>query len=72
MPRSPSPTLSRQSPPDTSPWLSAAQVAAHLCVSLRSVREWTRRGQMPCHYLPGRLVRYHRDEIDAWLKESRP
>ena len=72
MPRSPSLTLSRPSPPDTSPWLSADQVAAYLSISLRSVREWTRRGQMPCHYLPGRLVRYHRDEVDTWLKKRQP
>ena len=72
MPRSPSLTLSRQSPSDTSPWLDAAQLVVYLGVSLRSIRKWTSRGQMPCHYLPGRLVRYHRDEIDTWLKKGQP
>ena len=50
-----------------SPWLTAGQVASRLGVSERTVRSWTARGIIPCVRLPGRLVRYRVDEIDAWV-----
>ncbi len=65
-------SLSPPRPPDTAPWLTAKELADYLSISLRSVREWTRQGKMPCHYLPGRLIRYHKDEIDTWLQGRKP
>jgi excisionase family DNA binding protein len=50
-----------------SPWLDARQIAARIGVSERTVRGWTARGIIPHVRLPGRLVRYRVDEIDAWV-----
>lgn len=51
----------------TSPWLDASAVAGRIGVSERTVRGWTAAGLIPHTRLPGRLVRYRVDEVDAWL-----
>lgn len=45
--------------------MTAPEVAALLRVSLWSVYEMTRRGQIP-HFVVGRCKRYRRDEILDW------
>lgn len=50
---------------DETKWITAQEVADHLRISLPLVRRETRYGRLP-HRKLGRLVRYRRDEIDAW------
>ncbi|MHB1720521.1 MAG: helix-turn-helix transcriptional regulator [Acidimicrobiales bacterium] len=51
-----------------SPWLTAPEIAAHLGVSLRTISTWTAEGQIPCVRLPGRIVRFDREAVDAWAR----
>jgi len=53
--------------PDLSRWLTAEDVAAYLGVSIRTVRSWTAAGIIPHVRLPGRLVRFDRNAVDAWV-----
>jgi excisionase family DNA binding protein len=49
-------------------WLNTDQTAAYLQVSKETLQRWRVRGEGPRYAkLPG-LVRYYRDELDAWLK----
>lgn len=50
-----------------SPWLTAQQVATRLGVSERTVRSWTAAGIIPHIRLPGRLIRYEIEQVDAWI-----
>ncbi|TGR23347.1 DNA-binding protein [Mesorhizobium sp. M8A.F.Ca.ET.202.01.1.1] len=55
-------------------WITTTQLAKELQVSDRTIRYWARSGEIPAHRL-GRQLRFHWDEIDAWLsskKISRP
>ena len=51
----------------STPWMTAEQTAAYLSVALGTIRNWTSQKRIP-HARRGGLVRYHRDEIDKWLK----
>jgi len=55
------------SQPDASRWLTAEDVADYLGVSIRTVRSWTAAGVIPHIRLPGRLVRFDRSAVDAWV-----
>lgn len=66
MPASPSQEASPR-PPEGTSWLTAADAAAHLKISLPTIRSYTQRGLIPCHHL-GRAVRYDRAEIDSWMR----
>lgn len=48
------------------PWMTPLEAAAYLGISLGTLRNWT-----SARYVPfakkGRVVRYRRDVIDAWL-----
>ena len=46
--------------------LDVQQVAAYLSVSTQLIYVLSREGRIP-HYRIGSLLRYRRDEIDAWL-----
>lgn len=52
-----------------SPWLKAEQAASYLGVSVGTLRNWT-----SARYVPfsrrGRVVRYHRDQLDRWLSKG--
>ncbi|MHB1763267.1 MAG: helix-turn-helix domain-containing protein [Acidimicrobiales bacterium] len=66
-------TTRRQSSPSETPhpvgtWLTAPEIAAHLGVSLRTISTWTAAGQIPCVRLPGRIVRFDREAVDAWAR----
>lgn len=52
------------------PWLDSHQVAKYLGVSIDTVRAWRYRGVGPVGHRVGRHVRYHRDEIDRWVREG--
>lgn len=50
----------------SSPWMTASEAATYLGVALGTLRNWT-----SARYVPfarrGRVVRYHREKLDAWL-----
>lgn len=47
------------------PWLTSAQAADYLQCSLRSITRLIELGVLPTHRIGGRMVRLHRDDLDA-------
>ena len=56
----------QQSPTE---YLTGAQVARHLNVSLETVRGWRKRGHLPPACKFGKLVRWPRRVIETWARE---
>jgi excisionase family DNA binding protein len=54
-----------------SPWLPPYAAALYLGVALGTLRNWTSARHVP-FARRGRIVRYHRDELDEWLREAEP
>lgn len=48
-------------------WLSVEEIAEHLGVSKDTVYAWIAKRNMPAHKV-GRLWKFQRDEVDAWVK----
>jgi excisionase family DNA binding protein len=48
------------------PWFDAAEAADYLRIAVGTLRNWTSVRFVP-HVKRGRVVRYHRDQLDAWL-----
>ena len=54
------------------PWLKASEAAEYLALAVGTVHNLTWAGRLPC-CKRGRIVRYHRDDLDAWLRgEDKP
>lgn len=54
---------------DVSPWLTAAEAAAYLKLDLHTLRNYTSRGLLPyCKQPLTGTVRYHRGDLDTWLR----
>jgi excisionase family DNA binding protein len=52
----------------TEPWLNAAEAAVYLSLpSVRALYQAVRRGQVKCHRLGPRRMRFSRRELDAAL-----
>ncbi len=51
----------------SSPWLTTEDAASYLSVSEGTLRNWRSRGAGPRYHTVGRLVRYHRDALDAFI-----
>ncbi|MFD1344283.1 helix-turn-helix domain-containing protein [Litorisediminicola beolgyonensis] len=54
----------------SSPWLTPADAAAYLRVSNGTLANWRSRGEGPRYRAVGRVVRYHRDDLDAFMVEG--
>lgn len=54
----------------TSPWLNTDLAAAYLSVSAGTLRNWRTAGCGPRYRTVGRIVRYHVDDLDAFLLEG--
>lgn len=54
----------------TSPWLTTEQAAAYLSVSAGTLANWRTKGTGPRYRAVGRMVRYHRDDLDAFMMEG--
>lgn len=50
--------------------MTTDEVAAYLSCSISTVRRLVSRGQIP-HYRLGRMLRFRRGELDAWLAQHR-
>ena len=52
-------------------FLTAHELAAHLRVSLNTVRHWRKRGYLPPAYQLGTRVIWRLAEIERWLAQKR-
>ena len=53
----------------SSPWLTTEQAADYLGLAENTLRVWRHRGEGPrYHVLNRRLIRYHSDEIDTYVR----
>ncbi len=52
-----------------SPWLTAEETAEYLRCSMSRVRQLTMMHLIP-HEHDGRAVRYHRDQLDAYVRDG--
>ena len=48
--------------------LTAREVADRLGINVETVLRWHRRGDLPGFTLPGGMLRFDEDELEAWLK----
>jgi excisionase family DNA binding protein len=55
--------------PLPSPWLTPKLAAIYLGIALGTLRNWTSTRFVP-HAKRGRVVRYHRDQLDRWLESG--
>ena len=62
----------RTSFPESSPLLSANDLARRLNVSRRSIWRWRSAGKLPAPVVVGRLIRWRRDEIERWIAAGCP
>ena len=54
-----------------SPWLDSAAAAAYLGTKPGTMKTWRSEGKGPrYHVVQDRLVRYHRDELDDFVRAS--
>jgi len=52
------------------PWMTTENAAAYLSVSPGTMHNWRSKGAGPTYRTVGRIVRYHRDDLDAFLLEG--
>jgi len=58
--------IAEQTPP--SPWLDTKAAATYLSASPNTLRQWRSAGKGPrYHTVGGTMVRYHTDELDAFI-----
>ena len=56
-----------------SPWLDVEGACTYLCYSRNTLYRLTAARAIPCHKkLDGQGLRFHRDELDAWMEERYP
>jgi excisionase family DNA binding protein len=56
----------------SSPWLTPSQAAQYLQTSENTLRSWRCIGRGPrFHKVGARCVRYHRDQLDEFVRQSR-
>ena len=56
-----------QSGLNESPWYTTAQAARYLGLHPGTLRRWRIDASGPAAHRAGRAVRYHRDDLDAYL-----
>ncbi len=60
---------STQSTQIESPWLNPTEAAAYLGIALGTLRNWVSQRYIP-FARRGRVVRFHREKLDAWLRRG--
>ena len=60
----------RNAPPIQSPWFKEAQAAEYLRVKTRGMANHRRMGTGPKWCMPGGVIRYHRDDLDAYMRSG--
>jgi len=59
-----------QSSIDTENFLTVPDVASILSVKQSTVYQWAKSGEIP-HYKLGRIVRFKRKDLEAWIEDHR-
>jgi len=59
-----------QSPTGAEKFLTAPEVASILSVKQSTVYQWAKLGEIP-HYRLGRVVRFKRKDLEAWIEKHR-
>lgn len=54
----------------TSPWLTTSEAGLYLSVSSGTLANWRSGGNGPRYRTVGRIVRYRRDDLDAFMLEG--
>ena len=52
------------------PWLTAEEVRAYLGGISEATLHRYRRAGLPTHYVANKSPRWHRDEVDAWVRNN--
>ena len=55
--------------PEFGPWFTPAQAATYLQCSTRSLYRLIEQGVLPTHKIGQRMVRLHRDDLDAAMQK---
>ena len=53
-----------------SPWYDVRQAAAYIGVTERALRTMSEKGLVPTHRPRPRMIRFHRHELDCWMREN--
>ena len=61
---------SEQEDSEMKPWMNVKELAVYTGLSVATIYSKTSRKEMPAHHI-GRLPRYHRDEIDSWIRGTK-
>jgi excisionase family DNA binding protein len=48
--------------------MTTEQAAAYLSVSAHTMGNWRSKGEGPRYHVVGRVLRYHRDQLDAFMQ----
>ena len=51
-------------------WISIAEAAEHLGVTVDSIRNWIKKTDIPAHRI-GKLWKFKKSEIDEWVKSGK-
>ena len=51
-----------------SPWMTREEVAAYCKVTPGTISVWQRENEFPHHKKNGGSVRYHREDVDVWIR----
>lgn len=54
-------------PQTDTPWMTTEVAAKYLSVSPGTMHNWRSKGTGPSYRTVGRIVRYHRDDLDAYM-----
>lgn len=52
-------------------WLTTEDVSRRIQVSVETLKQWRRRGKGPPWRKVGWLVRYHPDDLAAWIEDDK-
>lgn len=51
-------------------WISIAEAAEHLGVTVDSIRNWIKKTDIPAHKI-GKLWKFKKSELDEWVKSGK-
>lgn len=51
--------------------MTEKEAATYMNIKANTLRQWRVQSRGPVYHKQGRCVRYHKDEVDAWLESNR-
>ncbi len=71
MQRKPATSKQESSPRHVSPWLDTVEAARYLGKEPGTLKGWRSKGEgPPFHVVSRQFIRYHVDELDAYIREK--